>query len=84
MGGLCYLRGISAPYRHLGLHYIPLGGVNEGNLAEYLSVPDVLAVGGSWLVPAAQLADEDWQAFEALAARASKVVEAAQPPQEGR
>lgn len=71
MGGLPYLKNIAAPYRHLGLRYIPLGGVTEGNLAEYVRDPDVLAVGGSWLAPPSLLAHEDWKAIEALAASAS-------------
>ena len=74
MGGLSYLKGIAAPYRHLGLRYIPLGGVNEGNLAEYVASPDVLAVGGSWLAPKAMMQAKDWGGIEALAARASSRV----------
>ena len=48
-GGLNMLASIKAPYAHLGLQYIPLGGVTANNLPEWLSDPDVLAVGGSWL-----------------------------------
>lgn len=70
MGGLPYLKNIAAPYRHLGLRYIPLGGVTENNLAEYVREPDVLAVGGSWLAPPPLLAAEDWKAIEELAASA--------------
>lgn len=48
-GGLSMLASIKAPYAHLGLQYIPLGGVTTSNLSAWLSDPDVLAVGGSWL-----------------------------------
>jgi len=48
-GGLNMLASIKAPYAHLGLQYIPLGGVTANNLPAWLSDPDVLAVGGSWL-----------------------------------
>lgn len=74
MGGLSYLKSVAAPYRHLEMRYIPLGGVNETNLAEYAESPDVLAVGGSWLVPKAMLESEDWNGIEALARRAREIV----------
>ena len=48
-GGLNMLASIKAPYAHLGLQYIPLGGVTTSNLSAWLEDPDVLAVGGSWL-----------------------------------
>lgn len=48
-GGLNMLASIKAPYAHLGLKYIPLGGITAGNLPAWLSDSDVLAVGGSWL-----------------------------------
>jgi len=74
MGGLEYLTSIAAPYRHLGLSYIPLGGVNEGNLQSYNSSPDILAVGGSWLAPKPLLDAGDWSGIEALARRAVALV----------
>ncbi len=70
MGGLEYLTSIAAPYRHLGLSYIPLGGVHEGNLQSYTSSPDILAVGGSWLAPRSLLEAGDWSGIESLARRA--------------
>src|SRR5690606_7036379 len=39
LGGLKYLETIAAPYRHLGLKYIPLGGLNPSNCAHWLSSP---------------------------------------------
>ena len=73
-GGLPYLRNIAAPYNHLGLKYIPLGGVNQSNLAEYLSEPLVAAVGGSWLAPREAIAKGDWQHITKLAQAASATV----------
>ncbi len=49
IGGLNMLASIKAPYAHLGLKYIPLGGITASNLPAWLSDSDVLAVGGSWL-----------------------------------
>lgn len=59
-GGLEYLRSIAAPFSHLGVKFIPLGGVNEANVEAYLREPLVLAVGGSWLAPREQIRRRDW------------------------
>lgn len=72
-GGLKYLRVIAAPYAHLGLSYLPLGGVTEANLAEYLSEPVIGAVGGTWLAPPAAIRDRDWAGITATAARAAAI-----------
>lgn len=77
MGGLPYLQSIAAPYRHLGLRYIPLGGVNGSNLADYLGCPDVLAVGGSWLVPKPMVEAGNWKAIGELAANAVRIAKEA-------
>lgn len=77
MGGLKYLKAISAPYAHLGLKYIPLGGVNEDNMASYLSDPLVAALGGSWLAPKTLVSAGDWDGIAALARAASDKVIAA-------
>lgn len=47
LGGVQFLKAISAPYR--SVHFIPTGGINEKNLANYLSLPSVYACGGSWV-----------------------------------
>jgi 2-dehydro-3-deoxyphosphogluconate aldolase/(4S)-4-hydroxy-2-oxoglutarate aldolase len=48
LGGVKYLKAISAPYGNL--KFIPTGGINEGNLLSYLQFSKVLACGGSWMV----------------------------------
>lgn len=59
-GGLGHLKSLAAPYAHLGLSYIPLGGVNPTNLPDYLGSPLVAAVGGSWLAKRESIAAKDW------------------------
>ncbi len=49
-GGAQMLQSMAAPYAHKGLRFIPLGGVNAANAAEYFKIPSVAAVGGSWFV----------------------------------
>jgi len=55
--GMEHLKSMSAPYKHLGIKFLPLGGMNIGNLKEMLSNPLIVAVGGSWLAKPDQISD---------------------------
>jgi len=66
-GGLAYLRTIAAPFAHLGVKFIPLGGVNAANAEAYLREPSVLALGGSWLAPREVILAKDWPRITANA-----------------
>lgn len=59
-GGLPYLKAIAAPYAHLGLRYLPLGGLNVHKMADYLRASEVAAIGGSWLAKRETVAAKDW------------------------
>lgn len=59
-GGLAYLRSANAPYAHLGISYIPLGGIGTKNLRAYLECPEVIAVGGSWIATRELIRAKDW------------------------
>jgi len=59
-GGLAHLKSMAAPYQHLDVQFIPLGGVNEENFVEYLNSPLIPAVGGSWIAPRALINDGNW------------------------
>lgn len=74
-GGLAYLRAIAAPYAHLGVKYIPLGGVSLGNAELYLKEPAVHALGGSWLAPRELIQRHDWAAITANASAATAIVQ---------
>ena len=70
-GGAKMLRALAAPYEALGIRFCPTGGVSVDNMREYLSLPPVFAVGGTWLASKRQIADKQWsvitqQAREAL------------------
>ena len=74
-GGLKHLKVLAAPFRHLGVKFVPLGGVNLGNLPAYLKDRELIAaVGGSWLAPRDLIAGEDWEAIEVRAREAMAVV----------
>jgi 2-dehydro-3-deoxyphosphogluconate aldolase/(4S)-4-hydroxy-2-oxoglutarate aldolase len=60
LGGLSYLKNVNAPYAHLGIRYIPLGGVSVSNLKAYLENEFVLAIGGSWLAPRNLTNEKNW------------------------
>lgn len=51
MGGPSYIKSLQAPYGNSGIHFLPMGGVDNSNLKEYLKFSKVVAVGGSWLAP---------------------------------
>lgn len=70
-GGIPYLRSMSAPYKHLGIQYFPLGGLNADNMLGYLNEPNVLTVGGSWIVKKDLVDRGDWAG---ITARATDVV----------
>lgn len=74
-GGLSMLASIKAPYAHLGLKYIPLGGVTLSNLRDYLADPDVLAVGGSWLAKKDAIDAQRWAEVTANAEQARLIAE---------
>lgn len=49
VGGIDFLKSIKGPFPKI--KFIPTGGINENNFNEYLSLENVIAVGGSWVVP---------------------------------
>ncbi len=71
-GGVNMLKNLAAPYAPLGVRFCPTGGLNLDNMNDYLSLPVVSAIGGSWLATKQQIADKQWdlitaQVKEALA-----------------
>ena len=66
-GGIPGLRALAGPFPHA--RFCPTGGITEDNAAEWLAQPNVAAVGGSWLTPAAEIASGDWDALRRRAAR---------------
>lgn len=72
-GGMAHLKNIAAPFAHLGIGFIPLGGIGESNLAEWLGAPGVVAVGGSWLAPGELIESGDWAAITDLARQARQI-----------
>lgn len=59
-GGTKMLRALAGPYEPLGIRFCPTGGVSVDNMKDYLSLPQVFAVGGSWLASKRQIAEKQW------------------------
>ncbi|MFP4541012.1 MAG: bifunctional 4-hydroxy-2-oxoglutarate aldolase/2-dehydro-3-deoxy-phosphogluconate aldolase [Opitutales bacterium] len=59
-GGVTHLKSLIAPYQHMGVRFIPTGGISADLARAYLDLPAVLAVGGSWLTPKDVIAAGDW------------------------
>lgn len=70
-GGPAMLKAWSGPFGDVG--FCPTGGVSMANAAEFLSLPNVICVGGSWLTPADALARGDWVHVTALARQACQL-----------
>jgi 2-dehydro-3-deoxyphosphogluconate aldolase / (4S)-4-hydroxy-2-oxoglutarate aldolase len=68
-GGPAMLKAWGGPF--FDVKFCPTGGVSVSNAKEFLSLPNVICVGGSWLVPNDALASGDWAQITALAAAAS-------------
>jgi 2-dehydro-3-deoxyphosphogluconate aldolase/(4S)-4-hydroxy-2-oxoglutarate aldolase len=71
LGGVDMLSALSAPYRHTGVRFMPTGGVTAANARDYLSLPAVLAVGGTWIAKKEDMAAGRWATITAncIAAR---------------
>lgn len=73
-GGVKMITNLLGAFRFTGVRFMPTGGVNLANLADYIAVPEVACCGGTWVVPKAALAAGDYAAIEKLAAEASAFV----------
>ncbi len=67
-GGVPMIKSLASVFRDVV--FMPTGGVSPANLQDYLAVPAVLACGGSWLTPAAAIADGDFERITTLASEA--------------
>lgn len=68
-GAIAALNALAGPFPNV--RYCPTGGIGEGNVAEWLAHPKVLAVGGSWIAPPSAIKDGAWAAIERRARAAS-------------
>ncbi len=75
LGGSKTLKSIMGPFNKLDLQYIPTGGVNLNNMTEYARLPNILALGGSWVCPSQYVDVGDFeQIYEIAAASLNKLL----------
>ena len=73
-GGVKMIKNLLGAFRFTGVKFMPTGGINPANVKDYLAVPEIVACGGTWIVPKDALAANDWDAIEKLAAEAAALV----------
>ena len=74
IGGPAALEGIAAPFAHLGLRFVPTGGVSEANMGDWLKLASVAAVGGTWIARTDDIRKRDWAGITAKARAAVEAV----------
>jgi 2-dehydro-3-deoxyphosphogluconate aldolase / (4S)-4-hydroxy-2-oxoglutarate aldolase len=74
-GGIKALRALAGPFPDA--RFCPTGGIGQANAGEWLSEPNVVAVGGSWLCPAADIRSGNWAGISAICDRATKMLKPA-------
>lgn len=69
-GGVTMLKAMCAPYSHLGIRLCPTGGIKPANMMDYLSLPQVSVVGGTWLANKDDIRAGSWSKITDLAREA--------------
>jgi 2-dehydro-3-deoxyphosphogluconate aldolase/(4S)-4-hydroxy-2-oxoglutarate aldolase len=69
VGGVAWLRAMAPVFP--GVAFCPTGGIDEASAPDYLALPNVPAIGGSWMAPREAVRADDWGQIRRLAARAA-------------
>jgi len=72
-GGVNTLKALIGPFGPAGVKFIPTGGITAATLPNYLAIPQVAAVGGSWMAERKLVAEKAWSKITTLTAEAMKV-----------
>ena len=70
-GGVKMIKNLLGAFRFTGVRFMPTGGINPANVADYLAVPEIACCGGTWVVPKDALARGDYAEIERLAREAA-------------
>ena len=77
-GGLKFIKAISAPYPNI--KFMPTGGINAQNIAEYAAFSKVIACGGSWMVSKELISSKDFKKIEEQSSIALQIIKEARNP----
>jgi 2-dehydro-3-deoxyphosphogluconate aldolase/(4S)-4-hydroxy-2-oxoglutarate aldolase len=78
-GGPDMLRAIAGPFAHTGIGFNPTGGVTLDTIGDWLAVPQVRAVGGTWIAPRDAIAAGEWERIAEAARSAAERARAERP-----
>lgn len=78
-GGVSMLKAMLAAYGHTGVRFMPTGGVDQASLPAWLALPQVLAVGGSWMVEKRLIEAGDWSEVARRTREALAVIREVRP-----
>jgi 2-dehydro-3-deoxyphosphogluconate aldolase/(4S)-4-hydroxy-2-oxoglutarate aldolase len=67
-GGVAALKALGGPFTDV--RFCPTGGVTAANAASYLALPNVMCVGGTWMIDSKSLSDGDWPSIQQRTAEA--------------
>ncbi|HSN52337.1 MAG TPA: keto-deoxy-phosphogluconate aldolase, partial [Woeseiaceae bacterium] len=70
-GGAAFLKAVGAPIPEV--RFMPTGGIGPDNASDYLSLPNVACIGGSWIAPPGLLRDRNFAAIAEFAAAAARL-----------
>jgi 2-dehydro-3-deoxyphosphogluconate aldolase/(4S)-4-hydroxy-2-oxoglutarate aldolase len=73
-GGVNALKALIGPFGHTGVKFIPTGGITAAHLPGYLAIPQVAAIGGSWMADRKLVAEKSWDKITALTAEAMQII----------
>ena len=68
------LKSLAGPFGHTGVRFVPTGGITAANLPNYLAIPQVTAIGGSWMAERKLVADKNWAKITSLTAEAIQLI----------
>jgi Entner-Doudoroff aldolase len=63
LGGATFIKAMLGPYKQLNVQFIPMGGVNQNNMNDYLTLKNVIALGGSWLATKELISNKNFNAI---------------------
>jgi 2-dehydro-3-deoxyphosphogluconate aldolase/(4S)-4-hydroxy-2-oxoglutarate aldolase len=75
-GGVKALKALAGPFGASGIKFIPTGGIAAATLADYLAVPQVAAIGGSWMATRKLVTDKAWGEITKLTMEAMQIIAA--------
>ena len=73
-GGAKMIKSLSGPYSHTGVKFMPTGGVTVENIKDYLEIPAVAAVGGTWIAKREDISAGSWEKIEENCRQALQLV----------